>query len=88
MVAFGQLRHVDRRQALTGLGRGLLGLGALGATAASLSGCTSSQDGDQSAAKKSTRSITVGSKGFAESWITGELYAQGLRNLGYTVDLT
>ena len=87
MVAFGQLRHVDRRQALTGLGRGLLGLGALGATAASLSGCTGSQLGDQSGVKKSTRSITVGSKGFAESWIMGELYAQGLRNLGYTVDL-
>lgn len=87
MVAFGQLRHVDRRQALTGLGRGLLGLGALGATAASLSGCTGSQLGDQSGVKKSARSITVGSKGFAESWIMGELYAQGLRNLGYTVDL-
>ena len=87
MVAFGQLRHVDRRQALTGLGRGLLGLGALGATGASLSGCTSSQGSDRSGQKKDTRSITVGSKGFAESWITGELYAQGLRNLGYTVDL-
>src|SRR5699024_10083962 len=84
MNAFGQQRHFDRRQALTGLGRGLLGLGALGA---SLSGCTSSQVTDQSGEKKGTRSITVGSKGFAESWITGELYAQGLRNLGYTVDL-
>ena len=87
MNAFGQLRHFDRRQALSGLGRGLLGLGALGATGASLSGCTSSQGSDRSGQKKDTRSITVGSKGFAESWITGELYAQGLRNLGYTVDL-
>lgn len=87
MVAFGQIRHVDRRQTLIGLGRGLLGLGALGVTAASLSGCTGSQLSDQSGAKKSTRPITVGSKGFAESWIMGELYAQGLRNLGYTVDL-
>ena len=87
MNAFGQLRHFDRRQALSGLGRGLLGLGALGAAGASLSGCTSSQGSDRSGQKKDTRSITVGSKGFAESWITGELYAQGLRNLGYTVDL-
>ena len=87
MNAFGQLRHFDRRQALSGLGRGLLGLGALGATGASLSGCASSQGSDRSGQKKDTRSITVGSKGFAESWITGELYAQGLRNLGYTVDL-
>lgn len=87
MNAFGQLRHFDRRQALSGLGRGLLGLGALGAAGASLSGCASSQGSDRSGQKKDTRSITVGSKGFAESWITGELYAQGLRNLGYTVDL-
>ena len=87
MNAFGQLRHFDRRQALSGLGRGLLGLGALGAAGASLSGCTSSQGSGQTGQKKDTRSITVGSKGFAESWITGELYAQGLRNLGYTVDL-
>ena len=87
MAKFGQIGQYNRRQALTGLGRGLLGLGAIGAAGATLSGCASSQDGDQSAAKKSTRSITVGSKGFAESWITGELYAQGLRNLGYTVDL-
>ena len=87
MAKFGQIGQYNRRQALTGLGRGLLGLGAIGAAGATLSGCASSQGGDQSAAKKSTRSITVGSKGFAESWITGELYAQGLRNLGYTVDL-
>src|SRR5699024_1458595 len=87
MSVRGQQRHFDRRQALTGLGRGLLGLGALVAAGASLSGCTSSQVTDQSGEKKGTRSITVGSKGFAESWITGELYAQGLRNLGYTVDL-
>ena len=87
MNAFGQLRHFDRRQALSGLGRGLLGLGALGAAGASLSGCASSEGSDRSGQKKDTRSITVGSKGFAESWITGELYAQGLRNLGYTVDL-
>lgn len=87
MAKFGQIGQYNRRQALTGLGRGLLSLGAIGAAGATLSGCSSSQDGDQSAAKKSTRSITVGSKGFAESWITGELYAQGLRNLGYTVDL-
>src|SRR5699024_11216474 len=38
-------------------------------------------------AKPKGRSSTVGSKGFAESWMMGELYAQGLRNLGYTVDL-
>src|SRR5699024_9159984 len=42
---------------------------------------------DRSGQKKATRSITVASKGFAESWITGALYAQGLRTLGYTVDL-
>lgn len=81
MAARGQ-RHIwDRRQALSGLGRGLLGLGALGLTGSALSGCTS----DDGTAKG--RSITVGSKGFAESWIMGELYAQGLRALGYTVDL-
>ena len=81
MSVRGQQRHFDRRQALTGLGRGLLGLGALGLTGASLSGC-----GSDSANPKG-KSITVGSKGFAESWIMGELYAQGLRSLGYTVDL-
>lgn len=31
--------------------------------------------------------ITVGSKGFSESWINGELYAQALRARGYQVDL-
>lgn len=87
MAAFGQQEYLNRRQALTGLGRGLLGLVALGAIGASLSGCTSSQASDKSVAKNGTRPITVGSKGFAESWIMGELYAQGLRNLGYTVDL-
>ncbi|WP_434593493.1 glycine betaine ABC transporter substrate-binding protein [Brevibacterium sp. 1718] len=87
MAVLGQ-GHLNRRQALTGLGRGLLGLGALGAAGAPLSGCTSSQQSDLTGPKKKgKRPITVGSKGFAESWITGELYAQGLRNLGYTVDL-
>ena len=55
MAKFGQIGQYNRRQALTGLGRGLLGLGAIGAAGATLSGCASSQDGDQSAAKKSTR---------------------------------
>src|SRR5699024_219355 len=81
MSVRGQQRHFDRRQALTGLGRGLPGLGALGLTGASLTAC-----GSDSANPKS-KSITVGTKGFAESWIMGELYAHRLRNLGYTVDL-
>ena len=55
MDIFGQQVHLNRRQALSGLGRGLLGLGALGATGASLSACTSSQLNDQPEAKKSTR---------------------------------
>ena len=81
MAVIGQSRQWNRRQALTGIGKGLLGIGALGLGGASLSGCAG--DGNSTGG----RSITVGSKGFAESWIMGELYAQGLRNLGYTVDL-
>ena len=87
MILRGQ-GQPNRRQALTGLGRGLLGLGALGVSGAALGGCASDQPSDLAGAKKAGKSpITVGSKGFAESWITGELYAQGLSNLGYTVDL-
>jgi len=86
MATIGQIRQWNRRQALTGIGKGVLGLGALGLAGASLSGCAGSQGSARTGAKKG-KSITVGSKGFAESWIMGELYAQGLRNLGYTVDL-
>src|SRR5699024_11631833 len=61
-------------------------MGSLWLPAASQSVFAGSQSSARTGAKKG-KSITVGSKGFAESWIMGELYAQGLRNLGYTVDL-
>lgn len=74
---------LNRRRALTALG----GLGA-GVTAAVLSGCsaTSANVGGTKSGPTG-RAITIGSKGFAESWIMGELYAQGLRARGYEVDL-
>lgn len=77
-------RHtLNRRRAL-----GTLGALSVGIAAATLSGCTSttaSVGGAKSGA--AGRRITIGSKGFAESWIMGELYAQGLRARGYQVDL-
>lgn len=74
---------LNRRRALRTLG----GLGA-GIAAAALSGCapTSANVGGTKTGTAG-RTITIGSKGFAESWIMGELYAQGLRALGYQVDL-
>lgn len=72
-----QRRMLTRRSAL-----GLWGLGAAAGVAA-LSGCAApAPDG---VGKK--RTLTIGSKGFAESWIMGELYAQGIEALGYTVSL-
>lgn len=53
-------------------------------TSLALTGC-SPLDASQEA--KSAGRITVGSKGFAESWIMGEMYAQALRELGYEIDL-
>lgn len=53
-------------------------------TSIALTGC-SPLDASQEA--KSAGRITVGSKGFAESWIMGEMYAQALRELGYEIDL-
>ncbi len=55
----------------------LVGAAALLAVAG-LGGCAS---GEASAP------VVIGSKGFAESWVMGELYAQALRAKGYTVDL-
>jgi osmoprotectant transport system substrate-binding protein len=74
---------LTRRGALGLLGVGLgagLGLG-------SLAGCTGPAGAEASGRKGGKRSLTVGSKGFAESWVMGELYAQGLRERGYRVDL-
>lgn len=68
---------VSRRHAL-----GMLGIG-VGAGLATLSGCAPAGNGGAARA----RTLTIGSKGFAESWIMGELYAQGLRGLGYSIDL-
>lgn len=66
------MSKMTRRQALS--------LIAAGATAAALTGCARPDStGD--------KTITVGSKGFTESWIMGELYAQLLRARGYTVSL-
>ena len=63
---------MTRRQALS--------LIAAGTTAAALAGCAGQADRD-------ANTITVGSKGFTESWIMGELYAQLLRARDYTVAL-
>ncbi|GAA1625334.1 glycine betaine ABC transporter substrate-binding protein [Leucobacter chromiireducens] len=72
-----QRRTITRRSAL-----GLWGLGAAAGVAA-LSGCAApATDG-----LGKERTVTIGSKGFAESWIMGELYAQGIEALGYTVAL-
>lgn len=49
-----------------------------------LTGCTNSIN---SQAARSAGRLVVGSKGFAESWIMGEMYAQALRELGYEIDL-
>lgn len=70
--------------------RALRALGALGAgsVAVALSGCTAtSANAGGTKTGPAGRTITIGSKGFAESWIMGELYAQGLRARGYQVDL-
>lgn len=64
--------------------RSLAGAGAVAGVGA-LSACSSSAL--WSSAAGGDRSLTVGSKTFAESWIMGELYAQGLRQIGYQVDL-
>lgn len=72
-----QRSMMTRRTAL-----GLWGLGAA-ASVAALSGCASPVSGGTG----KDRVLTIGSKGFAESWIMGELYAQGLEALGYTVAL-
>lgn len=66
-----------RRTALS-----LLGVGAAAGIAA-LSGCAA----PTSTGTGKDRTLTIGSKGFAESWIMGELYAQGIEALGYTVSL-
>lgn len=58
--------------------RTLLGAAAGGIGLTLLSGC---------ATRSTTKTLTIGSKGFAESWIMGELYAQGIRERGYQVDL-
>lgn len=74
---------LNRRRALWAMG----GLGA-GIAAAALSGCTaSSANAGGNKTGSAARTITIGSKGFAESWIMGELYAQGLRARGYEVNL-
>ncbi|MBL3700195.1 glycine betaine ABC transporter substrate-binding protein [Leucobacter luti] len=73
-----QHRHeLSRRAAL-----GLWGIGAAAGLAA-LSGCAPAA----ASGTGKDRTITIGSKGFAESWIMGELYAQGISALGYTVSL-
>ncbi|WGW11542.1 glycine betaine ABC transporter substrate-binding protein [Saxibacter everestensis] len=61
--------------------RALLRSGALATASLALAGCAGQDKPGPSDA------ITVGSKGFAESWITGELYAQALRALGLQVTL-
>ncbi len=76
------MRTMNRRTALSALAT----VGA-GAAAVALTGCTPPSAATVGERKKDVRTITVGSKGFAESWIMGELYAQGLRALGYQVDL-
>lgn len=68
-------RILTRRSMLAST-MGAAGLMALGACGPATGG---NADGDQV--------ITVGSKGFAESWINGELYAQALRARGYQVDM-
>ncbi|MFD1718024.1 glycine betaine ABC transporter substrate-binding protein [Georgenia deserti] len=60
--------------------RGVLSAAVGAAGLAALGGCGM-------ATGKGEGTVTVGSKGFAESWINGELYAQALRALGYQVDL-
>lgn len=60
--------------------RQVFSLAAAGTAVAALAGCSG-----QSAPANKT--ITIGSKGFTESWIMGELYAQLLRARGYIVDL-
>lgn len=66
------------------LSRRTLITSAIGAaSAAALSACS----GNGPAGGAGGRLLTVGSKGFAESWINGELYAQALRGLGYQVDM-
>jgi osmoprotectant transport system substrate-binding protein len=55
-----------------------------------MGGCASTNNGAdvETGTESSTdETITIGSKGFAESWITGELYAQVLRANGFTVSL-
>ncbi len=64
--------RMTRRQALS--------LIAAGTTTAALAGCSGP-------ARSTGNTITVGSKGFTESWIMGELYAQLLRARGYSVAL-
>lgn len=70
------MTHFTRRQLLSTL--------AIGATGVALSGCAATVP---ATASSKTGTITIGSKGFAESWIMGELYAQLLRARGYSVDL-
>ena len=53
-------------------------------TSLALTGCSPSGASQEA---KSAGRITVGSKGFSESWIMGEMYAQALRELGYEIDL-
>lgn len=60
--------------------RGMLTAAAGAAGLMALGGCGPTAGNDD-------KIITIGSKGFAESWINGELYAQALRARGYQVDL-
>ncbi|RBP66090.1 osmoprotectant transport system substrate-binding protein [Brevibacterium sanguinis] len=76
------MRTITRRTALSALAA--LGTGA---AATAMAGCTPPSAATVGERKKDVRTITIGSKGFAESWIMGELYAQGLRALGYQIDL-
>ncbi|MCP3425626.1 hypothetical protein NBM05_06260 [Rothia sp. AR01] len=84
---------VTRRRALTGVAgaAGLLALGACGTGGSTGSGAGSGSGAATGAGGGSASGgsgvITVGSKGFSESWINGELYAQALRARGYEVDL-
>lgn len=73
------MRGPSRRRLL----RSLAGMGAVAGVGA-LSACSTSA---LTSSVGGARSLTVGSKTFAESWIMGELYAQGLRGIGYQVDL-
>lgn len=61
--------------------RTLLRSGVLATVGLGLAGCAVQNGPGQSDA------LTIGSKGFAESWITGELYAQALRAQGLQVAL-